>query len=85
MSVARVSQDLAIPLFKDPNHMHASPYLGRPQPKRDLLMSFRGDMGRHRGHDTMCFYSRWGSEGQRLDPRLAPHPTAGAAFPARGC
>ncbi|MEW5312044.1 MAG: hypothetical protein WDW38_003706 [Sanguina aurantia] len=51
-------KDLAIPLFKDPNHMHASPYLGRPQPKRDLLMSFRGDMGRHRGHDTMCFYSR---------------------------
>ncbi|MEW5298002.1 MAG: hypothetical protein WDW36_001167 [Sanguina aurantia] len=51
-------KDLAIPLFKTPLHMDSSPYLGRPQPKRDLLMSFRGDMGRHRGHEKMCFYSR---------------------------
>ncbi|GBF96649.1 exostosin-like glycosyltransferase [Raphidocelis subcapitata] len=38
-------KDLVIPLFRGPDRYHASPYMGRPQPARDILLFHRGRMG----------------------------------------
>ncbi|GBF90972.1 exostosin-like glycosyltransferase [Raphidocelis subcapitata] len=38
-------KDLAIPLFRGPDRYKSSPYLGAPQPDRDILLFHRGRMG----------------------------------------
>lgn len=50
-------QDLVIPALKHPGHYDKSPLLLVPPGKRDILLYFKGDMGRHR----MPWYSRCGA------------------------
>lgn len=63
-------QDLVIPVAKMPNHYSKSPYLGGVaggvHHARDILVSFRGDLGLNR---EGCVYSRCGAVvmgGERL-------------------
>lgn len=53
-------QDLVIPALKPPGHYQSSPLLLAPPQKRDILLYFKGDMGRHR----MPWYSRCGGRGR---------------------
>ncbi|KAG1658533.1 hypothetical protein FOA52_008419 [Chlamydomonas sp. UWO 241] len=41
-------KDLVIPQFKAPSHFQRSPLFGAPPMTRDVLLYFRGDMGKHR-------------------------------------
>ncbi len=56
MCMCVCTQHLVVPAFKPPSHYAASPYLGRPPAKRDILAFFRGDMRLDR--DPHCKYSR---------------------------
>jgi hypothetical protein len=51
-----LAQDLIIPNLKHPAELvNFSPLVGRPQPPRDILLLFRGDVGKHRlQHYSRC-------------------------------
>ncbi|KIY92264.1 exostosin-like glycosyltransferase [Monoraphidium neglectum] len=59
-------KDLVIPLFRGPERYKSSPYLGAPQPKRDILLFHRGRMG------TSDFPSYSRGVRQEVGPRPAP-------------
>lgn len=42
------NKDLVIPAFKGPNFYRGSPLSGAAPKKRDILLAFKGDVGRHR-------------------------------------
>eukprot|EP00798_Chlamydomonas_sp_ICE-L_P023547 gene23547-9071_t len=47
-------KDLVVPSFKAPSHYHESPLLGQPPRQRDILLFFKGNVGKHR----LAHYSR---------------------------
>ncbi|KAG2424765.1 hypothetical protein HXX76_014189 [Chlamydomonas incerta] len=52
------AKDLVVPAFKRSGHFARSPYLGAPQPARDIFAFFRGDLRIAPGQDPDCKYSR---------------------------
>lgn len=42
------ARHLVVPSFKHPNHYHRSPLLGARPVERDILLFFRGDVGKRR-------------------------------------
>jgi hypothetical protein len=45
--------------MKPGRHFKSSPFLGSRPQERNILLYFRGDVGKHRD-DKNCVYSRWG-------------------------
>lgn len=41
-------KDLVVPSYKHPHHYHSSPLLGHRPVERNILLFFRGDVGKHR-------------------------------------